>query len=106
MTKYGCWIFVTKFWSVFVPGVRVEPSTGSFIGDTLQQVDCVHQLVARHPDRLELVTTADGLEELARRSDGPIASLLGVEPGSEKARMFEGGSLAIFRCAPLSCLSL
>ena len=35
-----------------------------------------------------------------------IASLLGVEPGSEKARMFEGGSVAIFRCAPLSCLSL
>ena len=34
-----------------------------------------------------------------------IASLLGVESGSEKARMFEGGSVAIFRCAPLSCLS-
>ena len=26
-----------------------------------------------------------------------IASLLGVEPGSDQARMFEGGSVAIFR---------
>ena len=29
-----------------------------------------------------------------------IASLLGVEPGSDQARMFEGGSVAIFRYAP------
>ena len=30
-----------------------------------------------------------------------IASLLGVEPGSDQARMFEGGSVAIFRYALL-----
>lgn len=72
-----------QFWSVFVPGVRPTsgPTTGSFVGDTLEQIDCVHRLVEQHPDRLALVTTAAGLREACERADGPIASLLGAEGG-------------------------
>ncbi|GAB3622900.1 dipeptidase [Mariniluteicoccus endophyticus] len=70
-----------QFWSVFVPGVPYEPTTGSPVGDTLEQIDCVHRLVERHPERLALVTTSAGLTELCERADGPVASLLGAEGG-------------------------
>lgn len=72
-----------QFWSVFVPGVRAEglPTTGSFVGDTLEQVDCVHRLVEQHPDRLQLVTTAAGLAASCEDPKAPIASLLGAEGG-------------------------
>ncbi|WP_460770562.1 dipeptidase [Mariniluteicoccus flavus] len=70
-----------QFWSVFVPGVHVAPTTGSFAGDTLEQIDCVHRLVERYPDRLRLTTTADGLASLCEQGSGPIASLLGAEGG-------------------------
>ena len=65
-----------QFWSVFVPT--------SFTGHravtaTLEQVDVVRRLVARHPDDLVLATTAD--EVVAAAESGRVASLLGMEGG-------------------------
>jgi len=65
-----------QFWSVYVPA--------RFAGEravtaTLEQIDAVHQLVARHPDDLRLALTADDVE--AAWASGRIASLLGAEGG-------------------------
>jgi membrane dipeptidase len=49
------------------------------VAATLEQIDFVHQLVARFPDRLALARTADEVE--AAHASGRIASLLGVEGG-------------------------
>ena len=65
-----------QFWSVFVS----DRLTGdSAVAATLEQIDFVHQLVARFPDRLALARTADEVE--AAYASGRIASLLGVEGG-------------------------
>ena len=47
---------------------------------TLEQIDAVYDMVARYPDDLVLVTTADGLEPPWPRADR-IGSLLGAEGG-------------------------
>ena len=65
-----------QFWSVYVPA--------RFAGEravtaTLEQIDAVHQMVARHPDDLRLALTADDVE--AAWASGRIASLLGAEGG-------------------------
>lgn len=65
-----------QFWSVYVPA--------RFAGEravtaTLEQVDAVHQLVARYPDDLQLALTADDVE--SAWASGRIASLLGAEGG-------------------------
>jgi membrane dipeptidase len=65
-----------QFWSVFVS----DRLTGdAAVTATLEQIDFVHQLVARFPDRLVLARTADDVE--AAHASGRIASLLGVEGG-------------------------
>ncbi len=63
-----------QFWSVYVPSTIANPVTA-----TLEQIDAVRAVVARHRDDLVLVTTADELE--AARSSGRIASLIGMEGG-------------------------
>ncbi|WP_432558542.1 dipeptidase [Granulicoccus sp. GXG6511] len=78
-----------QFWSVFVPGVRPPalPTTGSFFGDACQQIDLVHDLIARHPGRLALATDAADAARLietphdAESAETPIASLIGAEGG-------------------------
>lgn len=65
-----------QFWSVYVPC--------GFTGDSavtavLEQVEVVHQLAARYPDRLGLATSAAEAETVLR--SGRIASLLGAEGG-------------------------
>lgn len=65
-----------QFWSVFVPC----PLPGeSAVTATLEQVDFVCRMVARHPDHFALVTTADEVD--AATSAGLIASLMGMEGG-------------------------
>lgn len=65
-----------QFWSVFVPSTL---SGDDAVSATLEQVDAVHQLVARHPRDLAFARTADEVETAFR--DGRIASLMGAEGG-------------------------
>src|SRR5258708_9512926 len=65
-----------QFWSVFVPaGLQGD----SAVTTTLEQIDLVHQLIARHPEALELALTAADIERIT--GAGKIASLLGAEGG-------------------------
>jgi membrane dipeptidase len=65
-----------QFWSVYV-------STGmtgdDAVSATLEQIDCVRELLRRHPDRLRPALVADDL--VAARREGRIASLMGAEGG-------------------------
>ncbi|MEW2503471.1 dipeptidase [Amycolatopsis sp. CA-161197] len=65
-----------QFWSVYVP---CQLAGDSAVTAVLEQIELVHQLAQRYPDRLELVTTADEAE--AAFAAGKIASLLGAEGG-------------------------
>jgi len=65
-----------QFWSVFVPAGLGGPAA---VTQTLEQIDLVHRMVAAHPDRLALATTADEVE--AAVANGQVASLLGMEGG-------------------------
>ena len=65
-----------QFWSVWVPSTLPG---GAAVIQTLEQIDAVHQMVARYGDQLGLARTADELEAVfaSRR----IASLMGAEGG-------------------------
>jgi membrane dipeptidase len=65
-----------QFWSVWVPSTLSE---GAAIIQTLEQIDAVHQMVARYGDHLGLARTADELEAVF--ASGRIASLMGAEGG-------------------------
>ncbi|WP_370946617.1 dipeptidase [Amycolatopsis sp. cg5] len=65
-----------QFWSVYVP---CEFEGHSAVTAVLEQIEVVHQLIERYPDRLALAETADDV--LAARASGRIASLLGAEGG-------------------------
>ncbi|MGW4803720.1 dipeptidase [Kitasatospora sp. NPDC004272] len=65
-----------QFWSVYVPA---ELSGDGAVSATLEQVDFVKQMTARHPEHLRLALTADEVE--AARAEGRIASLMGAEGG-------------------------
>ncbi|MER7754317.1 dipeptidase [Kitasatospora sp. NPDC097643] len=65
-----------QFWSVYVP---TRLAGDHAVSATLEQIDFVHALVERYPDRLRLARTADDIE--AARAEGRIASLMGAEGG-------------------------
>ncbi|WP_424185237.1 dipeptidase [Actinokineospora sp. G85] len=65
-----------QFWSVYVP---CSLTGHSAVTAVLEQVELVHELIARHPDRLALATTADQVEQVF--ASGRTASLLGAEGG-------------------------
>ncbi|ROS75431.1 dipeptidase [Cellulomonas sp. PhB143] len=65
-----------QFWSVYVPA---RLAGGQAVTATLEQVDFVHRLVARHPGELALATTADDV--VAAWAEGRVASLMGAEGG-------------------------
>ncbi|SOB83797.1 dipeptidase [Streptomyces sp. 1331.2] len=65
-----------QFWSVFVPASLAGDHA---VSATLEQIDFVHALVERYPDRLRLARTAADME--AARAEGRIASLMGAEGG-------------------------
>ncbi|MFK4089719.1 dipeptidase [Kribbella sp. NPDC020789] len=62
-----------QFWSLWVP------QDEHAVRRTFEQVDFVHQLVARFPDALQLAVTADEVE--AAMAAGRVASLMGMEGG-------------------------
>ncbi len=63
-----------QYWSVFVRADQPDP-----VPATLEQIDCVRQLIARHPRDLAPALTAADME--AARGEGRIASLMGAEGG-------------------------
>jgi membrane dipeptidase len=65
-----------QFWSVFVP---VSLAGETAVATTLEQIDFVHRMISRYPDRLELALTAADVERIF--AAGRIASLLGAEGG-------------------------
>ncbi|MQS12532.1 membrane dipeptidase [Streptomyces kaniharaensis] len=65
-----------QFWSVYVP---TRLAGDHAVSATLEQIDFVHALAERYPDRLRLARTADDME--TARAEGRIASLMGAEGG-------------------------
>ncbi|RFU87940.1 membrane dipeptidase [Streptomyces triticagri] len=65
-----------QFWSVYV---RSSMAGDDAVSATLEQIDCVRQLIDRHPAELRRALTADDME--AARAEGRIASLMGAEGG-------------------------
>lgn len=65
-----------QFWSVYV---RTDMAGDEAVSATLEQIDCVDQLIARHPGDLAAALTADDMEKA--RAAGRIASLKGAEGG-------------------------
>ncbi len=65
-----------QYWSVFV---RSDYAGDKAVSATLEQIDCVRQLLARHPQDLAPALTAADME--AARAEGRIASLMGAEGG-------------------------
>jgi membrane dipeptidase len=65
-----------QFWSVYVPSTLND---GEAVRQTLEQIDFVHELVARYPDRLGWALTAADVESVF--ASGRVACLLGAEGG-------------------------
>ena len=63
-----------QYWSVYV-----RSDLPDAVPATLEQIDCVRQLLARYPTDLAPALTAADME--AARRDGRIASLMGAEGG-------------------------
>jgi membrane dipeptidase len=76
-----------QWWSVYVPGTL---SGDEAVRVTLEQVDIVHRMIEKYPQRFQLALTADDVEEAF--AAGRIASMLGAEGGHSI-----GGSLAVLR---------
>jgi membrane dipeptidase len=76
-----------QFWSVYVPTTFVG---GAAVTATLEQVDVVRRIVARHPGSFALCRTAQQVERAM--SEGRVASLMGMEGGHSI-----DGSLAVLR---------
>ena len=65
-----------QFWSVYIPATM----NGSIaVRAVLEQIDVVHQMMARWPDTFELARTADDIERI--QHSGKIASMIGMEGG-------------------------
>ncbi|MGA4841492.1 dipeptidase [Streptomyces sp. G45] len=65
-----------QFWSVYV---RTDLAGDTAVSATLEQIDCVDRLLARHPADLRRALTAADME--AARAEGRVASLMGAEGG-------------------------
>jgi membrane dipeptidase len=65
-----------QFWSVYVPA---ELEGDAAVATTLEQIDLVHRLIARHRDAMELALTAADVERIM--AAGKVASLIGAEGG-------------------------
>ena len=65
-----------QFWSVYVP---VSLAGEAAVAVTLEQIDFVHRMAGRYPDRLGLALTAADVERIF--AAGRVASLIGAEGG-------------------------
>ena len=76
-----------QFWSVYVPAQLAGEAA---LLTTIEQIDLVRQLAARHPGAMELAFTAADVQRIM--DSGRVASLLGAEGGHSIA-----GSLGALR---------
>ena len=67
-----------QFWSVWIPA---DLKGDEAIRVTIEQIDIVHRMVARYPNRLEMASTAAGIRRIQK--SGRIASLVGIEGGHQ-----------------------
>jgi membrane dipeptidase len=65
-----------QFWSVFVPSNMLPADA---VVATLEQIDCVHRIISKHPGTFSLVDSAAGVRTAV--AEGKIASLMGIEGG-------------------------
>lgn len=65
-----------QFLSVYVPGTLPG---GAAVTAVLEQIDCAHRIIARHPETFRFARTADDVR--AAHASGRIAALLGAEGG-------------------------
>ncbi|HEY9242738.1 MAG TPA: dipeptidase [Streptosporangiaceae bacterium] len=65
-----------QFWSVYVPASLAGEAA---VATTLEQIDLVHRMIRRYPDRLELAVTAADVQRIF--AAGRVASLIGAEGG-------------------------
>jgi membrane dipeptidase len=65
-----------QFWSVYVPATLQGEHA---VSATLEQIDCVYELVRRYPETFEIARTADDVERIFKK--GKIASMIGMEGG-------------------------
>jgi len=65
-----------EFFAIWVEPDRYK---GQYAHRTLQLIDAVKQQVAKHPDKMEFVTTPEGIEWAHRQHK--IAALMGIEGG-------------------------
>jgi membrane dipeptidase len=65
-----------QFWSVYIPG---DIKDSGFARVQLEQIDIAKRVIARYPERLELVTSAAGIRGAFARKH--VGSLLGLEGG-------------------------
>ncbi|NRA01799.1 MAG: membrane dipeptidase [Myxococcales bacterium] len=65
-----------QFWSIYMGKTEGE---GRAIRQAIEQIDAVHQMVARHADQVEQAYTAADIRRIARA--GKLASLIGLEGG-------------------------
>jgi membrane dipeptidase len=68
-----------QFWSVYVPSPDPGADPAGAVTTVLEQIDIVHRMVARYPDRLQLALSAADIESAEK--SGKIASLIGMEGG-------------------------
>jgi len=68
-----------QFWSVYVPSPAPGTDPAGSVTQTLEQIDIVHRMIARYPQRLVLALTAADIERAQK--EGRIASLIGMEGG-------------------------
>jgi len=66
-----------QFWSVYVPVSTI--AKGSALTATLEQIELVQTMCKRYPETFELALTTADIDRI--RSQGKIASLIGVEGG-------------------------
>lgn len=76
-----------QFWSVYVEAGLPKHEA---VTRTLQQIDVVHEMIARYPETFAFATTAAQVEAAMKK--GKIASLIGMEGGHSI-----GSSLEILR---------
>ncbi|TKV58537.1 membrane dipeptidase [Nakamurella flava] len=65
-----------QFLSVYVPGTL---SGGAAVTAVLEQIDCAHRIIARHPKTFRFCRSADDVR--AAHASGRIGALLGAEGG-------------------------
>ena len=78
LKRLGAGLLGGQFWSVWVPADLPGPDQ---VEKTIEQIELVHELARRYPDRFAMARTAADVRRIHKT--GRIASLIGVEGGGQ-----------------------